>query len=66
MELSCDLIVGFDALPRVPIVLVFTDADEEFAAASTVLFESRARHYLDMECLGMIGSLLVEQLKRST
>ena len=66
MELSSDLVVGFDALPRVPIVLVFTDADEEFAATSTVLFESRARHYLDMECLGMIGSLLVEQLKRST
>jgi hypothetical protein len=43
--------------------LLFNDADEEFPARCTVLFEKRAEHYLDMECLAMVGMRLFEYLK---
>lgn len=65
MQLSYDFFSIIRALPRVPILLLFNEADDEFPAQSSVLFENRARHYLDMECLAMVGSLLVERLIRS-
>ena len=46
-----------------PVLLLFNDTDEEFAAQSTVLFERRAEKYLDAECLAMVGMLLYEYLK---
>ncbi|MGD8943910.1 MAG: DUF3786 domain-containing protein [Desulfobacterales bacterium] len=60
-----DLSLQFSALPKVPVLVLFNDADEEFAARCAVLFERRAEKYLDMECLAMVGSLLFEQLKRA-
>ena len=60
---SFDLCMHFDALPRIPVLLLFNDADEEFSAQCAVLFERRAENYLDMECLAMIGMLLFEYLK---
>ena len=56
----------FDALPKIPVLMLFNDIDEEFPAQSTVLFERRAENYLDMECLAMVGMLLFEYLKAST
>ena len=64
-DFSYDLSLQFPALPKVPVLLLFNDADEEFAARCAVLFERRAEKYLDMECLAMVGSLLFEQLKRA-
>jgi len=61
-----DLSLQFAALPKVPVLLLFNDADEEFAARCAVLFERRAEKYLDMECLAMVGMLLSERLKRAT
>ena len=58
-----DLCVQFAALPKVPVLMLFNDADEEFAARCTVLFERRAENYLDMECLAMAGTQLFELLK---
>lgn len=58
-----DLSLQFPALPKVPVLLLFNDADEEFAARCAVLFERRAEKYLDMECLAMVGSLLLQRLK---
>jgi hypothetical protein len=43
------------ALPRIPILLLFNGADEEFPARCTMLFERRAEKYLDMECLAITG-----------
>jgi hypothetical protein len=60
---SYDLCMQFHALPRVPVLLLFNDADEEFAARCAVLFERRAGSYLDPECLAMLGMLLFEYLK---
>ena len=62
---SYDLCMQFDALPKIPVLLLYNDADEEFAAQCAVLFERRAENFLDMECLAMVGMLLFEWLKRA-
>jgi hypothetical protein len=65
MDVSYDLCMQFDALPRVPVILLFNDADDEFSAKSSVLFERRAERYLDPECLAMVGRLLFTNLKKA-
>jgi hypothetical protein len=62
---SYDLCMQFNALPKIPVLLLFNDADDEFAAHCMMLFERRAENYLDMECLAMVGMLLFEYLKPS-
>jgi len=64
VEAFSDLAVKFQALPKVPVVLLFNDEDEDFPASATVLFERRAKHYLDMECLAMIGMVLARWLAK--
>ena len=60
--ISCDLSYMFDALPRVRIYLVFNDADEDFPADCSLLFEKQAARYLDMECLAIVGMVLAQRL----
>jgi hypothetical protein len=43
------------ALPKIPILLLFNGADDEFPARCTMLFERRSEKYLDMECLAITG-----------
>lgn len=64
LGISCDLSYAFRPLPKVPIYLVFNDADEEFPADCSMLFEKSAEHYLDMECLAIIGMVLAEWLAK--
>ena len=64
-ELSYDLIIKLHLLPKVPVLLLFNDADDEFPADCRVLFKRRAAHYLDMECLAMLGNILADYLKRA-
>jgi hypothetical protein len=63
LELNYQLIMKLYPLPKVPVLLLFDDADEEFPAQCKVLFERRAEHYLDPECLAIIGTLLYNFLK---
>ena len=63
MELSNDLSMRFEALPRVPLLMLYNDADEEFPAQCSVLFERCAETYLDAECLAMVGRLLFTKLE---
>ena len=63
-EVSCDLAVRFQSLPNIPILLIYHDADEEFPAKATVLFQKSAVSYLDMECLAMVGGSLAYRLQR--
>jgi hypothetical protein len=62
---SYDLCMQFNVLPKIPVLLLFNDADKEFPAQCAVLFERRAEKYLDMECLAMVGMLLFEYLKQA-
>lgn len=61
---SYDLAMQFDALPRVPLILLFNDGDDEFPARASVLFERRSECYLDPECLAIIGRLLFTRLRK--
>jgi len=63
-EYPYDLSMQFDALSKVPLLVLFNDKDEEFPAQCSVLFEQRVEKFLDMECLAMVGMLFCEYLKR--
>lgn len=65
-SVCCDLAMQVYALPRVPVLLVFHAADEEFGPECSVLFEKRAGHFLDMECLAIVGWMFSEYLARLT
>jgi hypothetical protein len=60
--LQYDLIRMFQALPEVPVLLLFNDADEEFPAETRIMFEDRADKFLDMESLAGVGWLLFDYL----
>jgi Domain of unknown function (DUF3786) len=63
--LSYDLVRRFDTLPKLPLLLLFNDADEEFGAECSVLFQRRAEKYLDMECLAIAGGVLGSYLNQT-
>jgi hypothetical protein len=50
-----EVAVRLPALPKIPILMLFNGADDEFPARCTMLFERRAEKYLDMECLAIAG-----------
>jgi len=62
MEVSYDLAMKFDLLPRIPLLLLFNDEDGAFPPHCSVLFEKRADTFLDAECLAISGRLLFEKL----
>jgi hypothetical protein len=64
-EVSCQLAMRFQALPNIPIFLLFNDADEDFPAQATLLFQKNASSYLDTECLAMIGATLAYRLQEN-
>jgi hypothetical protein len=69
-QAAYDLSVQFDALPRIPVILLFNDADDDlenfWPATCSLLFESRSESYLDPECLAMTGRLLYTWLKKAS
>ena len=64
-EVACDLAFRFNALPKLPVMLLFNDADESFPSGCTLLFQIDASDYLDMECIAMIGSSLAAWLDKA-
>ncbi len=62
MDINYQLSMQFNALPKVPILMLFNDKDEEFPAQTSLLFEKRAENYLDMECIAMIAWIFYESL----
>jgi len=60
--LSYDLAMQIYSLPKIPLYMLFNDADEEFPAECRMLFERRAKEYLDMECLAIVGWLFADYL----
>jgi hypothetical protein len=63
ISLSYELSMQFDALPRIPVLLLFNDVDEDFPSVCKVLFKQNAPNYLDSECIAMVGMLLSSLLK---
>ncbi len=60
---SYDLAMQFKALPKIDILLLFNDGDDEFPAACSILFQKHAEEYLDPESLIMTGIALTKRLK---
>ena len=55
----------FPALPKLPLELRFYDADEEFPAEAKLLYDITAPNFLDLECLAVLGQILVVELEQA-
>jgi hypothetical protein len=62
LQLNYDIAAQFLALPKIPLLFLFNDQDEDFEAKCSILFKDNANMYLDMECLAMTGWVLSEKL----
>ena len=65
LDVRYDLAMQVDGLPKIPMVLLFNDADESFPAECSLLFEKHVETYLDAECIAMLGYRLASLLKHS-
>jgi hypothetical protein len=52
-EIRADLVLVVEPLPKVPVLCLFWDADDEFPASFQFLFDGAAQTYLDLECLAV-------------
>ena len=55
LDVEYDFAIQFEALPMIPVIMLFNDKDDDFPAKCSVLFERRVEKYLDAECVAMIG-----------
>jgi len=62
LDIACDLCRQFRPLPKVPLLLVFNDGDDDFPASVSLLFEKRASTYLDAESQAILGHMLSQRL----
>ncbi len=61
-EWNYDVSFLFYALPKIPLLLLYNDADDLFPAQCNVLFKSTLKYHLDMESVAIIGMILVNYL----
>jgi len=66
INLPYDLVRKFYILPKIPILFLFNDSDEEFQAVAKILFENCAEQYLDAECIAVAGTLFAQYLIKSS
>ena len=52
----------FQALPRVPLCVVFWQGDEDFPDSAQVLFDASASHYLTTDSFAILGSAITRRL----
>ena len=64
LEFSYELSIKFYPLPKVPMLLLYNDVDEEFPAHCSLLFEKHADKYLDAESLAILGKILSTYLSK--
>lgn len=62
LDAEYDLAAEITALPKIPMLLLFNDADEGFPASCSVLMHRCSEKYLDAECLAMLGYRLARIL----
>ncbi len=60
-----DAAYSFLSLPRVPLVVVYWQGDEEFSPTARVLFDASAGHYLPVDLLSVLGSELCSRIMRA-
>ena len=52
----------FQALPRIPLLVVFWQGDEDFPASFQILFDASASHYLPTDVCAILGGTLARKL----
>ncbi len=62
---SYDVSMKIDVLPRISLLVLFNDRDNQFDAQCMVLFQRHSEFYLDPESLAMIGAGLARHLIRA-
>ncbi|MCA1905820.1 MAG: DUF3786 domain-containing protein [Desulfarculus sp.] len=62
-EARVDAAWRFSALPRLPLMITFNDADEDFPAEAKLFYDLTAPNFLDLECLAVLGLILVLELE---
>jgi len=59
---SFDVAIEFEALPRIPVLMRFNDAEGPFPAQCSILFRRSAESFLDLKSLEIAGTLLAGKL----
>jgi hypothetical protein len=62
LELAGDLAFAWEVLPRVPLLVIFNERDEEFPASARVLFDISAANYLPTEDLSILAEIAAVRL----
>jgi hypothetical protein len=60
-----DAAYTFQALPRIPVLVVFWLGDEDFSASFQVLFDAHASHYLPTDAYAILGSTITRKLVKA-
>jgi len=60
-----DAAYSFLALPRVPLVVIYWEGNEEFSPTARVLFDASAGHYLPVDGLAVLGRELCGKIIRA-
>lgn len=62
VDLPGDIAAAWDVLPRVPLLLIFNEADEEFPASARIFFDVTAPNYLPTEDLSVLAEIAALRL----
>jgi len=62
LDLPGDVAAAWEVLPRVPLLIIFNEKDEEFPASARVLFDITAPDYLPTEDLSVLAEIAVVRL----
>ncbi len=62
VDITGDIAFKLFVLPRVPLLIIFNEQDEEFAASARVLFDISAPNYLPTEDLSILAELATAHL----
>jgi hypothetical protein len=62
LDLPGDVAAAWYVLPRVPLLIIFNEADEEFPASARMLFDISAPGYLPTEDLSVLAELAAHRL----
>ncbi len=66
VDVPGDVAAAWDVLPRVPLLLVFNEADEEFPASARIFFDVTAPNYLPTEDLSVLAELAALRILEET
>lgn len=61
-----DVSMKISILPKIPMIINYNSSDEEFPAVCSLLFNSNAEDFLDMECLAICGTLFAGKMISET